>query len=114
MESTQEPSRECAIGLLGEEEGRQPGGTKALSELDILTLLRPPAVPNFVLSSHSMGNPRWAFTPKYSAYKPSYLFSTVLLQAVEEMASIGEPKGQHLKIFQMFLSRGKKRQSQTC
>lgn len=31
------------------------------------------------------------------------LFSTVLLQAVEEMAGIGEPKGQHLKVFQVFL-----------
>lgn len=32
-----------------------------------------------------------------------YLFSTVLLQAVEEMTGIGEPKGQHFEVFQMFL-----------
>lgn len=32
-----------------------------------------------------------------------YLFSTVLLQAVEKMTSVGKPEGQHLQIFKMFL-----------
>lgn len=36
-----------------------------------------------------------------------YLFSAVLLQAVEEMASVGQPEGEHLQIFKMFLRQEK-------
>lgn len=36
-----------------------------------------------------------------------YLFPTVLLQAVEQVTSVGQPEGQHLQIFQMFLRQEK-------
>lgn len=37
-----------------------------------------------------------------------YLFSTVLLQAVEKMTSVGKPEGQHLQVFKMFLRQEKR------
>ena len=50
-------------------------------------------------SSGSRGGWRLAVNAEHRAGRRPYLFSTVLLQAIEEMTGIGKPKGQHLKVF---------------
>jgi len=53
---------------------------------------------SFELGS-SILNPYDESGSQHRAGKHPYLFSTVLLQAIEEMTGIGKPKGQQLKVF---------------
>lgn len=77
---------------MGEEEARKPVRPRLSPELDA-------PIPIPIVSAGSGGGYRPAVSTEHRAGKLPYLFSTVLLQAVEEMTSIGKPKGQHLKIF---------------